>query len=227
MSVPNHAATFHTFKLITRALGQTMPKQPPRNGSHLLTSRRGKPQWKFISVSKVPTVSCFICFVWVFTKKYNNDINYLCSALSDLPNHDENDHKINQDSPDWRCRSGHECWPLQICTSELKSYVYRSELKCAMKTIGKDFTEKLHTGTSSEVQWLRIWLPMQKTRVWSLIWEDSMCHGATKPECHSVPTTRKDSQREVHTPQQTVAPAHHNERKPEHSNKDPAQPKVN
>lgn len=93
-------ATFYTFKLITRALGQTMPKQPPWNGSYLLTSRRGRPQWKFISVSKVPMVSCFICFVWVFIKKYNNDINYLCSALSDLPNHDENDHKINQDSHD-------------------------------------------------------------------------------------------------------------------------------
>ena len=148
VSFLNYAATFHTFKLIMRALGQTVPKQPPWNGSYLLTSRRGRPQWIFISVSKVPMVSCFICFVWVFTKKYNNYINYLCSALSDLPNHDENDHKINQDSHDWRCRSGHECWPLQICMSELKSYVYRSELKCAMKKIGKDFIEKLHTGTS-------------------------------------------------------------------------------
>ena len=81
--------------------------------------------------------------------------------------------------------------------------------------------------TSLVVPWLGICLPIQGTWVLSLLWEDSMCHGATKPECHSVPTTRKDSQWEVHAPQQTVAPAHHNERKPEHSNKDPAQPKVN
>ena len=31
----NHAATFHTFKLIMRTLGQTMPKQPPWNGYYL------------------------------------------------------------------------------------------------------------------------------------------------------------------------------------------------
>ena len=31
------------------------------------------------------------------------------------------------------------------------------------------------------VQWSRIHLPMQGTQVWSLVWEDSTCHGATKP----------------------------------------------
>ena len=33
------------------------------------------------------------------------------------------------------------------------------------------------------VQWIRIHLPMQRTQVRSLVWEDSTCHGATKPEC--------------------------------------------
>ena len=31
------------------------------------------------------------------------------------------------------------------------------------------------------VQWLRICLPMQGTQAWSLVWEDSTCHRATKP----------------------------------------------
>ena len=33
--------------------------------------------------------------------------------------------------------------------------------------------------TSLVVQWLRIHLPMQETRVQSLIWEDPTCRGAT------------------------------------------------
>ena len=35
--------------------------------------------------------------------------------------------------------------------------------------------------TSLVVQWLRIRLPMQATRVWALVWEDPTCRGATKP----------------------------------------------
>ena len=34
------------------------------------------------------------------------------------------------------------------------------------------------------VQWIRIHLPIQETGVWSLVWEDSTCHGATKPVHH-------------------------------------------
>ena len=40
-------------------------------------------------------------------------------------------------------------------------------------------------GTSLVVQWLRIRLPMQGTRVRSLVWEDPTCCGATKPVCHN------------------------------------------
>ena len=39
--------------------------------------------------------------------------------------------------------------------------------------------------TSLVVQWLRISLPVQGTWVRSLVWEDSSCHGATKPVSHS------------------------------------------
>ena len=40
-------------------------------------------------------------------------------------------------------------------------------------------------GTSLVVQWLRIHLPMQGTRVRSLIWEDPTCRGTTKPVRHN------------------------------------------
>ena len=39
--------------------------------------------------------------------------------------------------------------------------------------------------TSLVVQWLRILLPVQGTRVQSLVWEDPTCHGATKPVRHN------------------------------------------
>ena len=34
-------------------------------------------------------------------------------------------------------------------------------------------------------QWERILLPMQETRVRSLVWEASICHGATEPVSHN------------------------------------------
>ena len=40
-------------------------------------------------------------------------------------------------------------------------------------------------GTSLVVQWLRIRLPIQGTRVQSLVQEDPTCRGATKPVHHN------------------------------------------
>ena len=40
-------------------------------------------------------------------------------------------------------------------------------------------------GTSLVAQWLRICLPMQGTRVRSLVREDTTCRRATKPMCHN------------------------------------------
>ena len=42
-----------------------------------------------------------------------------------------------------------------------------------------------HIGTSLVVQWLRICLPMQGTRVRALVREDPTCCGATKPMRHN------------------------------------------
>ena len=40
-------------------------------------------------------------------------------------------------------------------------------------------------GTSPVIQWIRIHLPVEGTRVQSLDQEDSTCLGATKPMCHN------------------------------------------
>ena len=40
-------------------------------------------------------------------------------------------------------------------------------------------------GASLVAQWLRIHMPMQGTRVRSLVREDPTCHGATKPVRHN------------------------------------------
>ena len=45
---------------------------------------------------------------------------------------------------------------------------------------------KIHSlGASLVVQWLRICLLMQGTRVRALVWEDPTCRGATRPMSHS------------------------------------------
>ena len=43
----------------------------------------------------------------------------------------------------------------------------------------------LRPGAFLVVQWLRICLPMQGTRVRALVWEDPTCRGATKPVSHN------------------------------------------
>ena len=46
-------------------------------------------------------------------------------------------------------------------------------------------TKECGLGTSLVVQWLRIRLPMQGTRVRALVQEDPTCRGATKPVHHN------------------------------------------
>ena len=43
----------------------------------------------------------------------------------------------------------------------------------------------LYTRASLVAQWWRLCLPMQETQVWSLIWEDPTCHGASKAMHHN------------------------------------------
>ena len=44
---------------------------------------------------------------------------------------------------------------------------------------------RMQNGASLVVQWLRIRLPMQGTRVQAPVLEDPTCHGATKPVRHN------------------------------------------
>ena len=49
----------------------------------------------------------------------------------------------------------------------------------------KIFISKIQDWASLVVQWLRILLPMQGTRVRALVWEDPTCRRATKPVRHN------------------------------------------
>ena len=87
--------------------------------------------------------------------------------------------------------------------------------------------EKIVAGASLVVQWLRIHLPIQGTRVRSLAREDATCRRATKPMGHNywacsattteahtprarAPQQEKPLQWEVRAPQRRVAPAGRN-----------------
>ena len=74
-------------------------------------------------------------------------------------------------------------------------------------------------GTSLVVQWLRIRLPMQGTRVRALVWEDPTCHGATRPVSHNywacasgacAPQQERPRQWEARAPRWRVAPTRRN-----------------
>ena len=63
-------------------------------------------------------------------------------------------------------------------------YVLVKIQKCTLKRV--NFTiYKLGSRASLVLQWLRIRLPMQGTRVRALVWEDPTCRGATGPVSHN------------------------------------------
>lgn len=155
----DHAAIFHTFQLITEDIRANCVSTSSTEWILLSTTclprlRSGRSRWKFISVLKLLVVICFICFVWVFTEKHNNDVEDLCSVPTDLPNHDENGHKWIK----WPWNKSRQSWPeaqkkwaRTLTTTNLhewiKTYAYRSELKCAMTKFWKDFIGKLYTNS--------------------------------------------------------------------------------
>ena len=58
--------------------------------------------------------------------------------------------------------------------------------KAEIHQLNQDFYVKtVEPWASVVVQWLRVCLPMQGTRVRALVWEDPTCHGATRPVSHN------------------------------------------
>ena len=49
----------------------------------------------------------------------------------------------------------------------------------------EEWIKKMWYRASLVVQWLRVCLPMQGTRVRALVWEDPTCRGATRPVSHN------------------------------------------
>ena len=72
--------------------------------------------------------------------------------------------------------------------------------------------------TSLVVQWLRLYLPMQGTQVWSLLWEDATCHGEIKLVHHNYLACALQQESSLWSLQLEKSLS---------SNKDPAQSKIN
>ena len=76
-------------------------------------------------------------------------------------------------------------------------------------------TEEHCPGTSLMVQGLRIHLPMQRTHVRSLVWEDPTCQRATKVMCHNYGARTLElvlCNKRSHCNEK---PRHHNEKQPQ------------
>ena len=84
----------------------------------------------------------------------------------------------------------------------LAEYLEAVFFKSDQRDIERSKTEVIH-GASLVVWWIRIHLPMQGTRVWPLIHEDSTCCRATKPSY----TTSEDLERMLCNKR-----SHHNEK---------------
>ena len=72
-----------------------------------------------------------------------------------------------------------KCWVSFMCLFAIN--LFFGEVSARIFCL---FLKNWAIGTSLVAQWLRIRLPMQGTRIWSLVWEDPTCHGATKPVHH-------------------------------------------
>ena len=79
-------------------------------------------------------------------------------------------------------------WKVEKLTDDFVIFIvnkHNFQIKCWM--IGKEVTcycqdcSKQRIWTSLVVQWLGLRWPLQETRVWSLVQEDSTCHRATGP----------------------------------------------
>ena len=111
-------------------------------------------------------------------------------------------------------------WLIERVRSGLQSFVLEISLDDAPRSgrpveVDSDQIETLieknqRYRTSLVVQWLRIHLPMQGTRVRALVQEDPTCHGATKPVRHNYWACALDAASHnyrAHVPQ-LLKPAH-------------------
>ena len=74
---------------------------------------------------------------------------------------------------------------MDVSLSELREMVMdREAWRAVIHGVAKSRT-RLSDWTELVVQWIRICLPVQGTRVWSLVQEDSTHHRATKPVSHN------------------------------------------
>ena len=83
-----------------------------------------------------------------------------------------------------RCVRGREDEPNGLSESSSSGTAVSLKLEHWESPSPKSFG-RTQTGTSPVVQWLIIRLAIQGTPLWSLVWKDPTCCGATKPVCHS------------------------------------------
>ena len=91
--------------------------------------------------------------------------------------------------PHWNwCRTwlvGLACWSEAVTSHSLWPVKTEVGSPCSATELFRNGAQNAPKGASLVVQWLRIRLPMQETRVRALVREDPTCRGVTKPVHHN------------------------------------------
>ena len=118
-------------------------------------------------------------------RRGKSTLSTIMQQCFESPSHGNQRRKRDKRNPNWKSNA------VTVCRHDIITWrILKRPCKRAHQwnqhccRIPKEYTE-ISCRASLVAQWLKIHVPMQGTQLCSLVWEDSICHGATKPTCQN------------------------------------------